>query len=373
MAGAYSLTIRSLRAPTFPSKLTYNAVLRQRLHRSTPSFAPNTRGLHATSSRSFLDVCIPAHSILENLHSIAGLPWTAAITVTATIIFSWIQGPIAYYIHGILQRQRDIDPQLVEARLKLENKVMREDAHKTAAERVKRLNGLFNDACTRVRKSHNCQHWKLWLVFTRFPVWYVMMETIRRMTGTEESFIGLVRSVMGKRDYSGFTEPSAFVEPSLATEGVLWFTDLSRADPYLILPFILSATLLIRARRGYGSINVVFEPRMEDIAKEHAKDPKTPSFRKKKLRRQRIAEVLALAAGPATLQFPSAMLLYWITTNVYEVSTALLLQKWMPARAHRTPLTLRPDVKKQQYRGPRMQDLRSPKKGKSKLPHLRKE
>lgn len=249
---------------------------------------------------------------------------------------------------------------------------MREDADRTAAEREKKANSLFDNACTAVRKSHNCQHWKLWLVFTKFPVWFVMMETIRRMTGTEEGFIGLVRSIIGKRDYSGFLEPSAFVDPSLAAEGELWFSNLQRADPYLILPFILSATLFIRARRGYGSILVVYEPRMEDIAKEYAKDPETPNLRKHEVRRQRIAEVLALAAGPATLQFPSAMLLYWITTSVYEISTALLLKWWMPVRDHRTPPTPRLDVKKQQYRGPRMQDLRSPKKGKSKLRHLRK-
>ena len=371
MAGAYSLTIRSLRAPIFPPKPTHNAVLRQRLHRSSPSFLPNTRGFHATSSRSFPDVCIPVHSTLENLHRITGLPWAATISVSAALVFSFTRAPIAYYIHEILQRQRDLVPHLVKARLKLKNRVMREDAHRTAAEREKRLNGLFDDACTVVRKSHNCQHWKLWLVFTKFPVWYVMMETIRRMTGTEEGFIGFVRSAMGKRDCSGFLEPSAFVDPSLATEGVLWFPNLQEADPYLILPFILSAILFIRAQQGRGSIDVVFEPRMEDIAKEHAKDPETPNLRKNKLRRQRIAAVLALAAGPATLQFPSAMLLYWITTSVYEDCTALILQKWMPARDHRTPLTMRPDVKKQQYRGPRMQDLRSPKNDKSKLGHLR--
>ena len=370
MAGAYSLAIRSLRAPIFPPKQTLDAVLRQRLHRSSPSFAPNTRGFHATSSRSFLDACVPAHSILENVHSITGLSWAATIPVTAALVFACTRGLIAQYIHKVVQSQGDLEPHLVETRLKLENRVMREDAHRTAAERGKRLDGLFRDTCTAVRKSHNCQHWKLWLVFTEFPIWYVMMETIRRMTGTEEGFIGLVWSVMGKRDYSGFPEPSTFVEPSLATEGVLWFTNLQTADPYLILPFILSATLFIRARYDRGTIDVVFEPRMEDIAKEHAKDPEMPNLRKKKLRRQRIAKVLALAAGPATLQFPSAMLLYWIAWSVYEDSTALLLHIWRPFRDHRTPLFLRPDVKKQRYRGPRMQDLRSPKKGKSKLRHL---
>ena len=357
----------------FPSKSTHNAVLRQQLHSSCPSFIPHTRGFHATSRRPFLDVCIPAHGVFEGLHSITSLPWSATIPITAVLVFGFARAPIAYYIHVVSQRQRDIVPLLVQARLMLENKVMREDADRTAAEREKRVNVLFQAACTAVRKSHNCQHWKLWLGFTKFPVWYVMMETIRRMTGTEEGVIGLVRSTMGRRDHSGFLEPSALMDPSLAAEGLLWFSNLQRADPYLILPFILSATLIIRARRRYGSSLVVFEPRMEDITKEYAKDPEVPNLRKHELRRQRIAAILALAAGPATLQIPSAMLLYWITTSVCEISTALLLQKWMPVRYHDIPQTSRPDVKKQQYRGPRMQDLRSPKKGKSKLRHLRKQ
>ena len=368
MARAYSLTIESLRAPILSPKPTCNAVLRQQSHRSNSFFAPNTRGFHATSSCSFVDIYTPAHSILEYNHFI-GLPWAVAIPVTAGIVFSFTGLPIAYYIHKILQRQRNLDPQLVELRLKLQNQIMREDAHRTAAEREKRLDDLFLNSCTTLRKSHNCQHWKLWLVFTKFPIWYVMMETIRRMTGTEEGFVGLVRSVMGKQDSSGFSEPSAFVDPSLAAEGVLWFTNLQSADPYLILPFILSAMLFRRARYGGGSIDVVFKPRLEDIAKEHAKDPETPNLRKKELRRQRIAEVLALATGPATLQFPSAMLLYWIITIAAQDGAVFELRRWIPIRDHRTPLPLRPDVKKQQYRGPRMQDLHSPKKGKSKLRH----
>lgn len=200
--------MKPLRAPVFCPKSTHSAVLRQRLHRSCPSYGLYTCGFHATSQRPFPDIFLAAHGLLENFRSIDGLPWSNLIPYTAFSVFTLTRCPIATYLHIVLQRQRDIEPHFREARLKLQNTIMRVDADKVAAKRAAMFNVLYQTAA---RKSHNCQHWELWLVFTKFPVWYVMMETIRRMTGTEKGFIDLVRSAMGKRDFSCFAEPSAFV------------------------------------------------------------------------------------------------------------------------------------------------------------------
>ena len=242
MARAYVLAMRPLRVPIFLPKSTHSTVLRQRLLRSCPSYVPYTSGFHTTSPRPFPDVFLVARGLLENIHGIEGLPWSASIPFTALFVFAFTRGPIATYLQIVLRRQRDLEPHLHKVRLKLKKTVMRVDTEKTVAERVARVDVLYEDACTAVHKPHNCQHWKLWLLGIKFPVWCVMMETIRRMTGTEKGFIDLVRSAMGKRDFLGFSEPSAFVEPSFATEGPLWFSNLQQVDPYLILPFILSAT-----------------------------------------------------------------------------------------------------------------------------------
>ena len=171
---------------------------------------------------------------------------------------------------------------------------------------------------------------------------------------------------MGKHDFEGFPEISAFVEPSLAVEGALWFSNLQQADPYLILPFILSATLFIRARYHIGTIGIAFEPKTEDRNKAHVIGRETFDLPNNSLRSQRISEVFALAVGPATLQFPSAMLLYWITHSVCEIITAWVLQNWFPLTNRTAPLPVRLDAPKQQYRGPKMQDLRSRTKIKNK-------
>ena len=302
------------------------------------------------------------------MHGIEGLPWSASIPFTALFVFAFSRGSVATYLQIVLRRQWDLEPHLHKVKLKLEKTVMRVDADKTAAERVARVNVLYEDACTAAHKSHNCQHWKLYLLAIKFPVWCVMMETIRRMTGTEKGFIDLVRSAMGKRDFSGFSEPTAFVEPSFATEGALWFSNLQQADPYLILPFILSATLFIRAQPGYDYFRIMFERKPEDRDKAHAMEPDVPvvDLPSNLHSRKRMIQLFALAAGPATLHFPSAMLLYWITHSVGELMTTVLLRHRASTIGPQAPVTLRSDVQKQRFRGPKMQDLRPPKKRKNK-------
>ena len=368
MARAYFLTMKTSRASIFLPKSSHSVVLRQRLLRSCPSYVPYTSGFHTTSPRPLPNVFLVAHGLLENMHGIEGLEWSASIPFTALFVFTFTRGTIATYLQTVLRRQRDLEPHLHKVRLKLEKTVMRVDADKTAAERVARVNVLYEDAETAAHKSHNCQHWKLLLFGIKFPVWCVMMETIRRMTGTEKGFIDLVRSAMGKRDFSGFSEPSAFVEPSFATEGALWFSDLQQADPYLILPFILSATLFIRAQPGYDSIRVIFERKMEDRDKAHVIEPDIYEIDLPSnwLRRKRMVKLVALAAGPATLQFPSAMLLFWITHSVCELMTAVFLRHRAPITGPRAPVNVRSDVQKQRFRGPKMQELRPPTKRKNK-------
>ena len=308
-----------------------------------------------------------AHGILDNMHDIEGLAWSASIPFTALFVVALTRGSIATYLQTVLRRQWDIESHLHKVRLKLEKTVMRADADKTAAERAARINILYEDACTAAHKSHNCQDWKLYLLYIKFRVWCVMMETIRRMTGTEKGFIDLVCSATGKQDFSGFSEPSISVEPSFATDGALWFSNLQQADPYLILPFILSATLFIRAQPGYDIIRAIFERKEKDkdiaYVIDDVYDLDLPSnFRWRK----RMLELFALAAGPATLQFPSAMLLFWITHSVCELMTAVFLRYRAPITGPRAPVNVRSDVQKQRFRGPKMQDLRPPTKRKNK-------
>ena len=65
------------------------------------------------------------------------------------------------------------------------------------------------------------------LPWVQLPLWITLSFTLRNMAGV---FPGLL--------------PSEGVKASLASEGCLWFADLTQPDPYFILPVILAATNL---------------------------------------------------------------------------------------------------------------------------------
>ncbi|KAL9066146.1 MAG: hypothetical protein Q9161_007739 [Pseudevernia consocians] len=79
--------------------------------------------------------------------------------------------------------------------------------------------------------------------FIKVPIWFTVMETIRRMTGTEDGMLGLtaksLTALKGKQHPGpGTADELIPIEPSLATEGILWFDDLMRH-----LLFLPSTTL----------------------------------------------------------------------------------------------------------------------------------
>ena len=95
----------------------------------------------------------------------------------------------------------------------------------------------------------------------RFPIWLSMMETIRRMTGTGKQVPGL-----------GLTDGLIPMEPSLATEGLLWIDDLSAPDPSLVLPFALSGIMFVTYIFGRGSFCVYLVPKTAEkkVRKKHS-------------------------------------------------------------------------------------------------------
>src|ERR687890_984373 len=85
--------------------------------------------------------------------------------------------------------------------------------------------------------------------------------------------------------------------PSFASGGFLWFTDLTRADPYFVLP-VLSAAILVAAGR-ISSRNV--EPGQ-----------------------RRMMWLLPIAFTTFIARFPAGLFVYWLTSN-----TVTLLQNFL--------------------------------------------
>ncbi|KAL8715314.1 MAG: hypothetical protein Q9225_006421 [Loekoesia sp. 1 TL-2023] len=195
------------------------------------------------------------------------------------------------------------------------------------------------------------QRWKSFLNYLQLPVWLVVIETIRRMCGTRKGLIGMVQNSwnenllgeMSTNDKESMSEPNDSqldfasndsqtlpledkqmledvveapvvpIEPSLASEGALWFPDLLIPDPHVILPFILSATMFAnisyqeRTRKRTGWKLGAFQRRMGNAIK-----------------------IVVLAVGPLTLAMPSAIHIYWISSSAFALANNILLDRYLP-------------------------------------------
>ena len=92
--------------------------------------------------------------------------------------------------------------------------------------------------------------------------------------------------------------------PGFAGGGLLWFADLTRADPYFVLP-VLSASLMMAS----GRIS----------ARNVAPD------------QQRIMLLMPVAFTAFIARFPAGLFVYWITSNTFTLAQNYLIYRHGPA------------------------------------------
>lgn len=168
----------------------------------------------------------------------------------------------------------------------------------------------------------------------QLPVFLVVIETLRKMCGMHGGLLGLFsewyfkpaeisleHGIEGWAD--GPLQPSTLpfkqadhsvvipFEQSLATEGALWFPDLLVPDPLLILPFALSGTMFF---------NIYYQSTLAKGTTES----------KWQARIQNILKIVALAVGPLTLNVPSGILLFWISSSLCAVGSNIALEAYLP-------------------------------------------
>lgn len=140
------------------------------------------------------------------------------------------------------------------------------------------------------------------------------------MTGNQNGIIPHLLSYVSGQETTG-SLPA--LEPSLATEGALWFPDLLAGDPTGALPLLLSASIILNIRRGWGITTPVGD--LADL-------PTAQLYRATFFRGLGIfLQILGLNIGMAAFanELPTALMIYWITsTNVATLQT-YLLEKYM--------------------------------------------
>ncbi|KAI9793544.1 MAG: hypothetical protein M1816_007977 [Peltula sp. TS41687] len=284
---------------------------------------------HSTPNRPFIEPAIVAtHHLLELVHTNTGLPWIASLPIGALIIRTVFTTPLSIYSQRILQRQAALSPLIQAWQHQIRRQVIAEAGTLGPNECDRRARKAIRKKSRELYNRWGCQRWKLYLPFVQAPVFLVTIETIRRMCGTQEGLLGLAlkqfrsggavavdtsrEAALGMlKDADG---SAVGLEDSLALEGGLWFQNLLEPDPLLLLPFILSGTLLaslsVQARRRSGVVaQSVVQTRLSNALK-----------------------FMAILIVPATLQVPSAMLVYWISSAAFAFAQSALLSRIMPFR-----------------------------------------
>lgn len=192
---------------------------------------------------------------LELFHS-AGAPWWLSIVLLTVSVRAALL-PITVRQVRSLRAMQQLRPEMAEIRARYEA-----DRHKQqealmelySKRRVNPLAGLLP-------------------VLVQLPVFITMYQVVR---SHEESF------------------------PSFASGGLLWFTNLTRPDPYFVLP-VLSASLLIAA--GEVSARNV--------------DP----------RQRRMMRFLPVAFTALIARFPAGLFVYWVTSNAVTLAQNLFIYR----------------------------------------------
>jgi len=90
--------------------------------------------------------------------------------------------------------------------------------------------------------------------------------------------------------------------PAFSQGGILWFTDLSSSDPYLILPLYNAASFLLMIEMGADGIQTQDQTQFKNIMR-----------------------ILAVAMVPLTMHMPTGVFVYWSCNNTFSIlQTALL-------------------------------------------------
>ena len=197
---------------------------------------------------------------LELFHS-AGAPWWLSI-VFLTVMVRAALFPLTVKQVKNMRAMQDLKPEMDEIRSKYKNDRQRQQEAMMELYKERRVNPLAG----------------FLPVLVQVPVFITMYYVIR---GHEETY------------------------PSFASGGLFWFTDLTRADPYFILP-VLSASILVAA--GEVSARNV--------------DPQ----------QRRLMRLLPVAFTAFIARFPAGLLVYWVTSNAVTLIQNLLIYRRDPGR-----------------------------------------
>ncbi|ETE62324.1 Mitochondrial inner membrane protein OXA1L, partial [Ophiophagus hannah] len=207
--------------------------------------------------------------ILESLHLDLGLPWWGAI-VGGTLLARCLVFPIIVKCQQQAVNLNNHYPQMSE------------------------MNSRISDA----RKSGNQKE------FMRAYTELNQYQKVHNLNPKVGFLAPLVQMPIFISFFFALRKMAECPVPSMQTGGLLWFTDLTTSDPYYALPLITTASMLAVLELGAET------------------GVSNPSYHMMKT----VFRVLPILLLPITINFPTAIFTYWLTSNLYSLGQVLLLR-----------------------------------------------
>ncbi|KAG0331631.1 Mitochondrial inner membrane protein oxa1l [Podila humilis] len=207
-------------------------------------------------------------TILEAVHISTGLPWWATIATT-TVAIRTLLIPFIVKLQGNTARLHNVKPQL--ERL-TENMKLAKESNDTAAL------ARFSAQTQELFAKNDCN-----------PIKSLVLPLIQAPI--------MISFYLALRDMANLPVPQ-FKEGGLG-----WFTDLTIADPTYVLPVASSLGFLAIMELGSEAGGVAQPKTMKNVMRG-----------------------MAVLMIPLTMNFPSAIFVYWLTSNVFTASQIMFFK-----------------------------------------------
>ncbi|XP_029310638.1 mitochondrial inner membrane protein OXA1L [Cottoperca gobio] len=208
-------------------------------------------------------------SLLEIMHVDLGLPWWGAIAL-GTVLARLAVFPVIVKGQREAAKLNNVMPQISKLNSRL-SEAKQSGNHFEFSKAYSDLN-LF-------QKKHDVNPLRGFLVpLVQAPVFISFFIALRKM--------------------------STLPVPSMETGGLLWFTDLTAADPFYVLPLVVTGTMFFILELGAES--GVDNPNLRNM--------------------KNVFRVMPFVILPLTINFPTAVFTYWLTSNCISLGQVFLFK-----------------------------------------------